>query len=95
MPRKSREPKVEEEHEEESEERAEVSTEELNEFLREELADEGETAKVQKTLEAMSTTTKLLSALEYITSNEYEDEVGAALIKEFRVKFARHEITTL
>jgi hypothetical protein len=89
MPKK----KVDEE-EEELEEEAVVSTTDLNEFLGEEAADEGETDRVQKCAESLSSTTKLLSALEYLLSVEYEDEIGAALVKEFRVRFARHEITT-
>jgi hypothetical protein len=69
-------------------------TEELNAFLAEESADDKETEAVNDLLERFSSTTKLLSALESVQSIDLEDEIGAALIKKFRVEFAKHELTT-
>lgn len=68
--------------------------EELNAYLAEEAADDKETDEVKELVESLSSTTKLLSALESLYSVEFEDEIGAALIKKFRVEFARHEMTT-
>lgn len=68
--------------------------EELNAFLAEEAADDKETDEVKELVEGFSSLTKILSAVESLYSVEFEDEVGAALIKKFRVEFARHEMTT-
>lgn len=63
----------------------------INAFLKEETASEDEREDVNALLDDMSSTTCFLSAFEHAVAED-GDEIGAALIKEFRVRFAKHEL---
>lgn len=75
---------------------AKVMTKELNKFLSEETPDDKELEEVERLLtDQFSTTTKFLAALADVLGEALEDEVGASLVRAFRVRFAAHEMETI
>lgn len=69
-------------------------TRKVNEFLAEESASTEDVDAVDELVDGMSSVTKILSALAEVLVVELDDEIGATLVREFRIKFAAHEMET-
>lgn len=75
---------------EEVEEVVKDMTKKVNVFLADEKPDEDTLDGLEEVFDETSTVTKLLGALSELVGED--DQVGAALIAEFRVRYARHEM---
>lgn len=81
---------------EEVEEVVKAITKEVNEYLAGEKPDDKQVEALETlSNEGFSSTTQLLEALADVVGEAYEDEVGATMIREFRVRYAIHELETL